>query len=630
MDKEISRNPNYKITFLDAIVRFWKGYFKFSGRATRAEFLYAELFLVKCNFVVGFISAAVLVLGKTTAEYGYEATLLLSNGIKTTWAVATFFPSLALWCRRFHDFGAGGLLVVVWQLASISVIVSEFYFVSFESELYFVLLEFYFVLFGISLVFSICFFLVAAIRDSQKGKNKFGDSEKYPEESVPAKIDEETTASGNIMNKGNSINPNYKITFLDAVVRFWKGSFKFSGRATRAEFLYAELFLVICTFVVCIVSAAVLDSGKTTVGYGYYSYPRTSEAALLLSRGINITWELATFFPMLALWCRRYHDFGVSGWNLFGVMVVGIVLAFVGGVAAQDGGVCVAILFFVCGCSFLVAAIRDSQKGKNKFGDSEKYPEGSVPVKTAEEPTASGNVGDKGTSINPSYKTTFRNAVACFRDAVVRFWKGSFEFSGRATRAEFLYAMLFCVICSVAVYFVAEGVLASGETTAGYDGYYSYSSYKRDPSEGSLYLSFGIKIAWVIATFSPVLALGARRFHDFGKSGWYFFGWWIFGTIAAVIGVLVSKGGAFYGILAFVAFAYCFLVAAIRDSQKGKNKFGDSEKYPEEFVPVKIDEETPADVPNAEGAAKFCPHCGNKVAEGFAFCPYCGGKQPKL
>ena len=94
--------------------------------------------------------------------------------------------------------------------------------------------------------------------------------------------------------------------------------------------------------------------------------------------------------------------------------------------------------------------------------------------------------------------------------------------------------------------------------------------------------------------------------------------------------MLVSKGGAFYGILAFGAFAYCFLAAAIRDSQKGKNAFGDSEKYPEESVPVKIDEETHADVPNAEDAAKFCPHCGNKVAEGFAFCPYCGGKQPKL
>ncbi len=424
------------------------------------------------------------------------------------------------------------------------------------------------------------------------------------------------------MDKEISRNPNYKITFLDAIVRFWKGYFKFSGRATRAEFLYAELFLVKCNFVVGFISAAVLVLGKTTAEYGY-------EATLLLSNGIKTTWAVATFFPSLALWCRRFHDFGASGADLFGVMVLGIFVAFVVGMAAQNGGAGVAILFFVSVCPFLAAAIRDSQKGKNEFGDSEKYPEGSVPVKTAEEPTASGNVGDKGTSINPSYKTTFRNAVACFRDAVVRFWKGSFEFSGRATRAEFLYAMLFCVICSVAVYFVAEGVLASGETTAGYD-YYSYSSYKRDPSEGALYLSFGIKIAWVIATFSPVLALGARRFHDFGKSGWYFFGWWIFGTIAAVIGVLVSKGGAFYGILAFVAFAYCFLVAAIRDSQKGKNKFGDSEKYPEESVPVKIDEETTADVPNAEGAAKFCPHCGNKVAEGFDFCPYCGGKQPKL
>lgn len=237
---------------------------------------------------------------------------------------------------------------------------------------------------------------------------------------------------------------------------------------------------------------------------------------------------------------------------------------------------------------------------------------------------------NKGNSINPNYKITFRNATACFRDAIVRFWKGSFEFSGRATRAEFLYAMLFCAICSVAVYFVAEGVLASGESTARYDDYYSYNSYKRDPSEGAVYLAFGIKIAWVIATFFPVLALGARRFHDFGKSGWYFFGWWFFGIITAVIGVLVSKGGAFYGILTFGAFSYCFLVAAIRDSQKGKNAFGDSEKYPEESVPAKIDEETTADVPNAEGAAKFCPHCGNKVAEGFAFCPYCGGKQPKL
>ncbi len=74
------------------------------------------------------------------------------------------------------------------------------------------------------------------------------------------------------------------------------------------------------------------------------------------------------------------------------------------------------------------------------------------------------------------------------------------KFSGRATRSEFWWFVLFYVIV-----YVILGALS---------GVYSAS--------GEPNMLFGILLLiFVLGTIVPYLAVGARRLHDIGKSGWW-------------------------------------------------------------------------------------------------------------
>ena len=91
------------------------------------------------------------------------------------------------------------------------------------------------------------------------------------------------------------------------------------------------------------------------------------------------------------------------------------------------------------------------------------------------------------------------------------------EFRGRASRSEFWYFMLFVTLLEIC-FDVLDAAL-SGET------FWSYSE---------LYGTFGAIFA--ILTFLPTIAVGTRRLHDVGKSGW----WQLIGlTIIGIIPLII-------------------------------------------------------------------------------------------
>jgi uncharacterized membrane protein YhaH (DUF805 family) len=100
-------------------------------------------------------------------------------------------------------------------------------------------------------------------------------------------------------------------------------------------------------------------------------------------------------------------------------------------------------------------------------------------------------------------------------------------FSGRARRSEYWWFVLASVIASVVASIV--------DTALGV-------------SILSLLLSLGLLI--------PSLALGVRRLHDIGKSGW-----WILIGLIPLVGVIV------------------LIVFACQDSEPGTNQWGPSPKY---------------------------------------------------
>lgn len=176
----------------------------------------------------------------------------------------------------------------------------------------------------------------------------------------------------------------------------------------------------------------------------------------------------------------------------------------------------------------------------------------------------------------PSQHTTFQKAIS-------HFLKGYFRFSGRATRSEFNYALLF--------YLIVSAILAAPISCSNSD------------------VAYVAVIIWQIFTFFPFLALWVRRGHDISVD-----------TLASVIVFFVPFANIAI-LLGFMAF----------DSDKGKNEYGNSEKYPEETnkeLPQKNCDETVSSV--VSSIAAECPFCGNKINKISAVCPYCGGKQSNI
>ena len=91
------------------------------------------------------------------------------------------------------------------------------------------------------------------------------------------------------------------------------------------------------------------------------------------------------------------------------------------------------------------------------------------------------------------------------------------DFSGRARRTEFWMFVLFNFIASV--------VLSIIDSLFGFGGY--------DPTTG-IYYSGILSTIYALAVLIPSLAVGARRLHDTGRTGW-----WQLLLLLPIVGIIV-------------------------------------------------------------------------------------------
>jgi len=82
-----------------------------------------------------------------------------------------------------------------------------------------------------------------------------------------------------------------------------------------------------------------------------------------------------------------------------------------------------------------------------------------------------------------------------FSEAISSGFRNYVGFSGRASRSEFWYWVLFSVLVSIALSII-DLALLSGKTTV-------------------------LSSIWSLATLLPSLAVGVRRLHDTDRSGWW-------------------------------------------------------------------------------------------------------------
>jgi uncharacterized membrane protein YhaH (DUF805 family) len=142
-------------------------------------------------------------------------------------------------------------------------------------------------------------------------------------------------------------------------------------------------------------------------------------------------------------------------------------------------------------------------------------------------------------------------------------------FSGRARRSEFWYFVLANFIIGIIL-----GVIDNVLGTNNYLG-------ERNGLLGFIYS---------LLTIIPNLALGVRRLHDIGKSGWFLLLMLIPIVFMGVIEGIISSTGFdlrflfIFGGLALLGLAIYFIVLYATEGNKGTNKFGPDPKNPEYTV----------------------------------------------
>ncbi len=116
--------------------------------------------------------------------------------------------------------------------------------------------------------------------------------------------------------------PAYGCGMGEAFVRFWKKYATFKGRASRGEFWWWIVWLLIIT-----VALGLIPNAFGIFGTG--ARRTMQDFADIIERIFNI----ASFIPMLALSVRRLHDINKPGWLLAiycGVEIIGSILALTG------------------------------------------------------------------------------------------------------------------------------------------------------------------------------------------------------------------------------------------------------------------------------------------------------------
>lgn len=189
-----------------------------------------------------------------------------------------------------------------------------------------------------------------------------------------------------------------------------------------------------------------------------------------------------------------------------------------------------------------------------------------------------------------------------FFDAVKSVFSQYATFSGRARRSEYWFFYLFTFLVGM-VFSMGSGIMSVSQMMSGAtmpDPTVTPAEIFMQSLQQSLFgnpFQIGAMI-FSLAIFIPTLAVTVRRLHDIGKSGWFYFGYYlaifflyIIGIVLIVVGVSFSVAesnatgltvgliiaGLFF-CLVVIGLAIWMLVLLCKDSQPGDNQYGPNPK----------------------------------------------------
>lgn len=132
------------------------------------------------------------------------------------------------------------------------------------------------------------------------------------------------------------------------------------GRARRAEYWWWILFTVVVSLV-----ASVLD----VVLFGFNEYTAQPN-----NQVFNLIVSLALLAPTVSVMSRRFHDVGLSGWLVAGVVAASFVGYFIVGMEMASGGSGILgnLIVLAVGVATIVVTVMPSKPGPNQYGPNPK------------------------------------------------------------------------------------------------------------------------------------------------------------------------------------------------------------------------------------------------------------------
>lgn len=107
----------YQVSFGEAISRAFSNYCRFTGRASRSEFWWWELFTTLAGWVLG--GPMIFTTFQNIAAGVQESSFSFWTALSYCWGLLILLPSWGLMFRRLHDIGRSGWW---WLLGFIPII----------------------------------------------------------------------------------------------------------------------------------------------------------------------------------------------------------------------------------------------------------------------------------------------------------------------------------------------------------------------------------------------------------------------------------------------------------------------------------------------------------------------------
>lgn len=155
------------------------------------------------------------------------------------------------------------------------------------------------------------------------------------------------------------------MSFTESICTCFKKYATISGRASRAEFWWFQLFLFFISFILCIITFVLMVRTIGLQAQGTYvpddSFITQFSTIMIFMFLVQMV-SLALLVPTICVMVRRFHDVGHSGFEIFFGLI-----PFVGAIYC------------------LVLCLLPSEKGDNQYDPNPNAPELSADVQKEEE-----------------------------------------------------------------------------------------------------------------------------------------------------------------------------------------------------------------------------------------------------